>query len=131
MPQLIQSGSGPSLQVVVCLCAEWCDTCRSYKNSFTKLARDNPADAFVWIDIEDDSEWVADIDVENFPTLLIAFDDELRFFGTLLPQPGQLARLLQTTRLAAAVQSPDAEILRLLSHIRRVLLQAECGPAGR
>lgn len=87
-----------------------------------KLARDHVADTFVWIDIEDDSDWVTDIDVENFPTLLIARGGELRFFGILQPQPEQLARLLNATRLSASAQKPDAETAELLSRIRSELL---------
>lgn len=122
MPRLIQRGNGPSPQIVACLCAEWCDTCRTYRENFVKLARDHVADTFVWIDIEDDSDWVTDIDVENFPTLLIARGGELRFFGILQPQPEQLARLLNATRLSASAQKPDAETAELLSRIRSELL---------
>ena len=121
----MQQGTGPSPQIVVCLCAAWCDTCGRYQDSFTKLARDRPADSFVWIDIEDDSDWVADIDVENFPTLLIALGADLRFFGTLLPQPEQLARLLQTTSTAPAMRSALPPAIGLLSRIRQELLGAE------
>lgn len=50
---------------------------------------------FVWVDIEDASELVDPVEVENFPTLLIAAGIEPRFFGMLTPQPGMLERIVR------------------------------------
>jgi thioredoxin 1 len=85
--------------VVACLCAAWCDTCRAYRNSFDTLAQQHPDKRFVWIDIEDEADVVGDIDVENFPTLLIQRGDQVAFFGTVLPEVRLADRLIsaQTT----------------------------------
>ena len=81
---------------VVCLCAGWCGVCRDYRAAFDAAAAEAGATAmFAWVDIEDDAELVDDIDVENFPTLLIARGAQALFFGTITPQPGTLARLVQ------------------------------------
>ena len=56
---------------VVCLCADWCGTCRDYRPHFDALAGEFSDGRFVWYDIEDDAERVGHIDVETFPTLLI------------------------------------------------------------
>jgi hypothetical protein len=71
--------------VVACLCAAWCDTCCSYRDNFDRLAALHPDKRFVWIDIEDQADVVGDIDVENFPTLLMQRGDIVAFFGTILP----------------------------------------------
>jgi thioredoxin 1 len=92
--------------VVACLCAAWCDTCRSYQAGFAQLAELHPDKHFVWIDIEDQADLVGDIDVENFPTLLIQHRDAVAFVGTVLPDLRLAERLL-----LAQVEKSDAELL--------------------
>ena len=46
-------------------------------------------------DIEDDAEAVEDIDVENFPTILVRRGEETLFHGVMLPHHEHLQRLLQ------------------------------------
>lgn len=82
--------------LVACLCAAWCDTCRAYRSSFEQLAMLHPDKRFVWIDIEDQADFIGDIDVENFPTLLIQRGDAVAFFGTMLPDMKIADRLIQT-----------------------------------
>ncbi|HEX7650809.1 MAG TPA: thioredoxin family protein, partial [Noviherbaspirillum sp.] len=79
-----------------CLCAAWCDTCRAYRSGFDALAARHPDKHFVWIDIEDESDIVGDIEVENFPTLLIQRGDSVAFFGTVLPDPKVAGRLIES-----------------------------------
>ena len=81
--------------VVACLCAAWCDVCKQYRPGFEALAAEHPEQQFVWIDIEDQADLVGDLDVENFPTILIQQRDVVVFFGTMLPEPRQVARLLE------------------------------------
>ena len=58
---------------VACLCAAWCVACREYGATFAALAAQFGDEAdFAWIDIEDDADALGDLDIENFPTLLIA-----------------------------------------------------------
>lgn len=80
--------------VVACLCAAWCDTCRSYRPGFEQLAAAHPDKRFVWIDIEDQADFIGDIDVENFPTLLIQRGNDVAFFGTVLPDAKLADRLI-------------------------------------
>ncbi|HJV84909.1 MAG TPA: thioredoxin family protein [Noviherbaspirillum sp.] len=93
--------------VVACLCAAWCDTCRSYRNSFEHLAAMHPDKHFVWIDIEDQSDFIGDIDVENFPTLLIQRGEVVAFFGTVLPDVKLADRLIN-----AQAELSDEELRR-------------------
>jgi thioredoxin-like negative regulator of GroEL len=94
--------------VVACLCAAWCGTCSSYRAGFESLAARHPDKTFVWIDIEDQADVVGDLDVENFPTLLLQRGDKVAFFGTMLPDPKVTERLV----LAQAALD-DAELARL------------------
>lgn len=81
--------------VVACLCAQWCGTCRDYRAVFAQAEREFPQARFRWIDIEDEADLVGPIDVEDFPTLLVARGGEVAFFGPLLPHAATLLRLLQ------------------------------------
>jgi thiol-disulfide isomerase/thioredoxin len=97
--------------LVACLCAEWCGTCKDYTALFHSLRAEFPGAIFRWIDIEDESELVDPIEVENFPTLLIATGGQARFFGTITPHIETLKRLIQShaentgaSRLPPAVQ---------------------------
>lgn len=85
--------------LVACLCAEWCGTCRDYRALFDNLLRDEPTLAgrvrLAWVDIEDEADEIGTLDVEDFPTLLIAQGSQLRFFGPLLPQRQTLVQTVQ------------------------------------
>lgn len=94
--------------VVACLCAQWCGSCREYQVAFEALAQRHPGHHFVWIDIEDQADLVGDIDVENFPTLLIQRGPVVTFFGTMLPEVRLAERVLQD-QLAKTPEAIKAE----------------------
>lgn len=81
--------------LVACLCAAWCDTCAAYRAGFLAMGGRFPRAEFRWVDIEDDAEAVEDIDVENFPTILVRRGGETLFQGVLPPHHSHLERLLQ------------------------------------
>lgn len=88
----------PALQasvLVVCLCAEWCGVCNDYRSRFSQVQSNFPQARFLWIDVEDEADLLHPLDVENFPTLLIAVGDAPRFFGPLTPQAETLERLIR------------------------------------
>ena len=100
------------------LCADWCGVCREWRAVFDAAVARHPQDRFVWIDIEDENELVGDLDIESFPTLLVGGCDRVLFFGTVLPSPALLTRLLASLDAAGnAVAAPDVEALlqRLVS----------------
>lgn len=66
------------------------------------MAVRHPELRFAWVDIEDEAACVGDLDIETFPTLLLASADELRFYGPLLPHAATLERLLSSVQQADA-----------------------------
>ncbi|MBJ7313025.1 thioredoxin family protein [Rugamonas sp. CCM 8940] len=94
--------------IVACLCAAWCGTCASYRAQFEEVAARHPDKFFLWIDIEDHADVVGDLDVDNFPTLLIQRHDVVAFFGTMLPDPHLAHRLVQ-----AQAEQSDEELAAL------------------
>jgi thiol-disulfide isomerase/thioredoxin len=81
---------------VACLCAAWCVACREYGPTFAALAAQLGGEAdFAWIDVEDDADALGDLDIENFPTLLIADAGAASFFGAVTPQRQTAERLIR------------------------------------
>jgi thioredoxin 1 len=113
---------GDDAWMVVCLCAAWCDVCREYRPRFDELAARHPERLFLWVDIEDQADLVGDLDVENFPTLLIQRGDTVVFYGTVQPDLHQANRLLtaQLAKPAAELQT-EAE-----NSAERKAWQADC-----
>jgi thioredoxin 1 len=112
--------SGASARfIVACLCAEWCSSCREYRDTFDQVAQEFADMRFVWVDVEDQAALVDGIDVESFPTVLIASDKGPHFFGPLTPQPDILLRLVR----AHVVDEPrtflqDPNLCALLTRLR-------------
>jgi thioredoxin 1 len=84
--------------LVACLCATWCKTCTEFRGTFDKLAKENEGAKFVWLDVEDDSALVGDIEIENFPTLAVFRGDKPLFYGVTMPQEGVVARTLASLK---------------------------------
>jgi thioredoxin 1 len=99
---------------VICLCADWCGLCRDYRVVFTEMAKRFPAFKFAWLDIEDQSDLVGDLEVETFPTLLLADAQGSRFFGPLTPQSNTLARLLDSLARSSLQITPYSPAARQL-----------------
>ena len=78
---------------VFCLCAAWCGTCRDYETFFLTLAETFPSCTFAWIDIENEADQLGDLEIENFPTILIRHQQTVLFFGVQLPHIAHLKRL--------------------------------------
>ncbi len=102
---------------IVCLCAAWCGTCRDYRAPFDALRRQLPQHRWRWIDIEDEAEAIGDIDVETFPTLLVAHAGHVLFAGPVLPREADAQRLiasitdtLQAARHPAPLQLPADQL---------------------
>lgn len=108
--------------LVAGLCAQWCGTCREYQPLFEHEAQAFQGRAdFVWVDVEDHAEVMGPIDVENFPTLLIARGDQVLFFGTVTPHARTLARLVQSALDGDLKPVPDVSLTGLPQRVREAL----------
>jgi thiol-disulfide isomerase/thioredoxin len=100
---------------VSCLCAAWCGTCREYAEAFSGLSQRYPQVRWHWVDVEDEADLVDELDVENFPTLLIGVAGEPVFYGVLLPHVQTLERLVQgAAGLRPLADSAETRALRAL-----------------
>lgn len=82
--------------LVACLCAQWCGACREYRPAFDALGIRYPGVRFAWVDVEDEPEVAGEIDIDNFPTIVIQRNADVLFCGAMLPHISQLERLLQS-----------------------------------
>ena len=107
---------------VICLCAEWCGVCREWRAAFEQAAAGHPGVRFAWIDVEDQAEAMGDVDVETFPTLLVAGAGRPVFFGPVLPSAAQFPRLLANLLAPGAPSAtPGAEVAALFQRLLVVL----------
>ena len=91
---------------VACLCAAWCRLCDGYapvlREAMAELQAAGAPVRWHWIDIEDEADLLGDLDIETFPTLVIADAQAVRFAGPLAPQADTLRRMLRATVQQAA-----------------------------
>ena len=107
MPLLKEKMPSSPEFLVLCLCAEWCGSCREYRPIFEALAERFPEARFRWVDIEEHADDLGDLDVENFPTLLIQGRGQTLFYGTMLPYASHLQRLIEVFRAQTVEQSAE------------------------
>ncbi len=109
---------------VICLCADWCGTCREWLPQLATEASFHPGVRFGWVDIEDQADAMGDVDIETFPTLLIAQGTRARFFGPVLPSTAAIGRLLESLRADERAGNPPAEAGPLLARLQAQGTQA-------
>jgi thioredoxin-like negative regulator of GroEL len=107
----------PEGRLVACLCAAWCGTCTEYLATLSRLAERYPQDCFVWIDVETHADALGDLDIENFPTVLVQpiAEDAPHFYGVMLPHLDVLERMLAR---GAAMRTADPAAPDLLGWLR-------------
>jgi thioredoxin-like negative regulator of GroEL len=111
---------------IACLCAAWCRLCDEYRPMLQALAAEfthaGVRTLWHWVDIEDEADLVGDLDVETFPTLVIADSRQVRFAGPVTPQRETLLRLLRATVVEAAPQAAwpavDAAVNAVAARLR-------------
>ena len=109
----------PARLLVACLCADWCGACREYKPLFDSLALKFPNVRFLWVDVEDEADLIDPIEVEDFPTILIAKNRNPLFFGTVLPHIETLERLIQDKMTAGEHSSvKDEAVIKLMQSLQ-------------
>lgn len=140
LPRMAADTGEPEF-LVVCLCADWCGTCREYQPGFTALATTFPQARLLWLDVETHADLLegafADFDVENFPTLLIqrrivvseSGKEEapqslplVLFYGVMLPHLSHLQRLLETLM----AESPAENLAAIRRQPERLAWQTDC-----
>jgi thiol-disulfide isomerase/thioredoxin len=114
--------------LVVCLCAEWCGVCRDYQERFAEVGKliqaDFPRAEFVWLDVEDEADFLHPLEVENFPTLLIGMGEAPLFCGPITPQATTLERMVRTlARENQQAPMDDQQLAALITKIRCEKLQ--------
>lgn len=117
------SPPSPAWQVI-CLCADWCGVCREWKAAFAEAASAHPQVRFEWVDVEDEAEAMGEVDIETFPTVLVAHGRRACFLGPVLPSAGPLSRLLESLMAdPLSPGRPGSAADALLSRIQLDVLQ--------
>jgi thioredoxin 1 len=106
---------------VACLCAEWCAACREFRSTFEALQAEQPGVRLLWVDIEDEAELLGDVDVENFPTLLVVSEGRVRFLGAVEPHAAVVRELIARAIRGALLPVTDEKA----AHLAARLLEAK------
>jgi hypothetical protein len=93
-------------RLIACLCAGWCTSCKTWRADFSNLSKDHSDDCFVWVDIEDHPDMVAEIDLETLPVLLIQNAESVLFLGPIEPRLPQVAKLLTLSEASGDFPDP-------------------------
>lgn len=107
----------PLRLTIACLCARWCGSCRDYTEIFNALKQALPQHDWRWIDIEDESDLVDELDIENFPTLMIAQDKAVLFGGAVMPRLNDALRLIEALTLEWQESDANADAKALCPKI--------------
>jgi thioredoxin-like negative regulator of GroEL len=105
---------------VICLCAQWCGTCREWRPQLGAQAAQMQDVQFGWVDVEDQADALGDLDIETFPTLLVAQGDRARFLGPVEPTAAAIGRLLESLRSDPRAGNASAEADHLLASLHQV-----------
>jgi len=109
-------------QWVICLCAQWCGVCREWRAAFEQAALGHPQARFAWVDVEDEAEAMGDVDIETFPTLLVAAAGRPVFFGPVPPAAAGVQRLLASVLAPGAAPSGvTADVTALFPRLATLL----------
>jgi thioredoxin 1 len=103
--------------IVACLCAEWCGTCREWRDAFEGVGASCPGVRFAWIDIEDAAEEVQAIEVADFPTLLIGNVHRVLFLGPVEPRESVVRTLVERASEGLLAPVANSAALALLQRL--------------
>ena len=78
----------------VCLCAAWCGVCREWLPLFRELSKQYPHVRFAYVDVEDEDETMGDVDIETFPTLLVARGTQVMYLAPIPPMASKFGPLM-------------------------------------
>lgn len=111
---------------VVCLCAEWCSACRAWRPDWDTAAARHPRHRWQWLDIEDEPDLMdaVGLDIETFPTVLVAHEGRALFLGAVPPQRAFVDHLV--ARLADADAAP-AGVTPQAQALAQALWQRQAG----
>ncbi len=100
----------PNSLLVACFCAQWCGVCRTYATTYAEIAAKTRLHTngnscvstperdirFFWVDVEEHADFI-NVEIDNFPTLLVAHNGIVSFFGTVTPFASHLQALIDNT----------------------------------
>ena len=105
---------------LILFCAEWCGSCREFKAHFDSLKIEGLSK--LWLDIEDHSGLLDEIEIENLPTIFVVSEDGMSsYFGEIPPKKEFLEKILSDIGLNKIAPKPiDQNLIQLLRDIKEL-----------
>jgi thioredoxin 1 len=100
---------------VFCLCAEWCGVCRTLRPELEALRLEGFR--IYWIDIEEHADALDAIEIDTFPTVIVANGSgTICFAGVMEPHIVHFEKLLRSlAKQGLSPSSTSTEITALIS----------------
>lgn len=92
--------------LVVCLCAQWCNNCEDWKKEFQLLSEERGDSCFVWLDIDEHPDMVAEVDLDTLPVLAIYKNEDIAFLGPVRPDKTTIETLINGARAHPSFDDP-------------------------
>lgn len=108
---------------VVCLCAQWCQVCRSLEPVFEQMHQRLPEVRWAWLDIEDHDEALGELDLTTFPTYLIGSEQGVLQFAPGPTNAEALEHFVRPYLRGAVAPQAHTHLLHLLHHARSQALK--------
>jgi thiol-disulfide isomerase/thioredoxin len=106
-----------TIYVAIFLCARWCSVCRDFflscKTTAARYSQQYPDTFFLYLDIEEDENITGDIDVDNFPTLLVFRNETLLHFKPIIAREEAMIQNLQILRGQKSTLSLPATLITI------------------
>lgn len=92
--------------LAVCLCAGWCNNCEEWKNELAQLSDEHRDCCFVWLDIDEHPDMVAEVDLDVLPVLALYKGEEVAFLGPIRPDKQTVSTLIKSARAYSQIDDP-------------------------
>lgn len=93
-------------RLIVGLCASWCNNCADWRRTVSLLAEKYREFCFVWLDIDEHADMVAEVDLETLPVLLVQDNDQVLFLGSVIPKKDVTERIIQNDNAMMNIANP-------------------------
>lgn len=101
------------------ICADWCGTCRAFREVVEAMQHTDAALRWIWVDIDQEEALLESFEIEAFPTLLVMRGESLHYFGAVRPTSEAVVPLVRSVRedRLPALQA-SAQLTALMNHLR-------------
>ena len=93
--------------LVACLCSLRCPKCEQCWPEFLAESEARREMCFVWVDVDDNADLVAEFaDLSRLPLLLVQREEDVLFLGAITPERSAMAKAIETAKPKTPLEDP-------------------------